>query len=173
MRSRKNAGYTGKSNLATHSFRNEYEIRQLETKGGERCMSKKKDFDLDEVLNTLQVTYKVGRRSVNEEYTYIKEACDDPTLEMAIHDPERYWSCYYNTKFKSNKEVSITTTTTKTKKREREHEPKEKETPTKEKRKHEPEEKETPTKEKREQHNLKIAQELEKVKKLMKEGRYF
>lgn len=83
----------------------ELELRQMQTKGTERYGVGKK-VTLEQKEDTLLVTYKVGRRTMNESYPFRtwEEARDqlveglkeeDETisvLDLATHYPEYYWS---------------------------------------------------------------------------------
>lgn len=99
----KNAMWIGNSKqaraIASHVF-SELEERERETKGGERCMGKKRTMELDEDEGVLHVSYKIGRKLYKEDHPYDPNAqsnLDDP-LQVAIEDPALYWNSCYNAK---------------------------------------------------------------------------
>jgi hypothetical protein len=95
----KNTGWKGNSKQAravNSNICNELEQRERETKGGDRCMSKNKVVELIE--DQLHVTFKIGRKSFKEQYEYDETIREEPTLELAINEPNKYWISYFNRK---------------------------------------------------------------------------
>lgn len=111
----KNALFVGKSKFSRSVGAlagSELELRQKETKGTERYgVGKKVTFQrLGDDGDTLAVTYKVGRRTINESYPFLtwEEArtqlvdglrAEDETvsvLDLATHYPEYYWTWHYH-----------------------------------------------------------------------------
>lgn len=96
---KRNAGFVGRSKQAravAEYMGSELELRERQTKGGERCMAKQKTTE--EKDGILYVTYKVGRRLVKEEYPIFEEYREELTLELAIDRPDIYWISYHNRK---------------------------------------------------------------------------
>ena len=95
-RVRSNAGYKGKGKqaraVASH-MGSELEQREMETKGTERLLAKNVVFVGDD-----KVTYKVGRRKVEEHYEYNEhwEIPEDVAivLDVATIYPDMFWSFY-------------------------------------------------------------------------------
>jgi hypothetical protein len=96
---KRNAGFVGRGKQAravAECMGSELELRERQTKGGERCMAKNKTTE--ERDGILYVTYKVGRRLVKEEYPIFEEHREEPTLELAIDRPDIYWISVHNRK---------------------------------------------------------------------------
>ena len=96
---KRNAGLVGRGKQAravAEHMGSELGLRERETKGGERCMSKNKTTE--ERDGILYVTYKVGRRLVKEEYPIFEDHREEPTLELAIDRPDIYWISVHNRK---------------------------------------------------------------------------
>jgi hypothetical protein len=95
----------------------ETELRERETKGGERCMSKNIKVERVEG-DLLSAQYKIGRKMHKETFDWmeLEDAKNDlleglagdslDTLDCAIHYPEYYWCFYFHTNGKVNEFMS-------------------------------------------------------------------
>jgi hypothetical protein len=107
---RAGAGFVGKGKLARSvgaAALSELELRQAETRGGERMMNAGK-ATFARVEDTLVIDYKVGRSKRHESAPYqeLVLAMDDlkqqlggdliSALDVAIHYPEHYWLFRYH-----------------------------------------------------------------------------
>lgn len=99
-----NAAFAGKSKFArsvSRAIGNELEEREMQTQGSERMMSK--SVSISAVNDTLQVNYKVGRKTRCESYPLwpsLEEISEeakthDDALELASFYPELYWNLYH------------------------------------------------------------------------------